>query len=297
MFEKILVCVDPYAAPKFDLIPCAVPLKRLGAKAAVLAYVIPDDTHGLEKVLVSQVEPEMARQKKILEATGFEVTIEMPSGYPAHVLNALAEKHDVSIILIGSHGQGLLESMILTASALGNVSAKLLNSASRPVLLSRITGPAEKSVRKECPLFNHVLFATDFSDAAEIALPYLETMIQAAKIPVTLLHVQQRSRSHPGRDQRLPELRNLDRNRLQRLKLWLEGLGAPEVKIELPQGDPGEEIVKQAKRHGCSLILMGTQGKGIAREILLGSVAHQVARHAGQPVLFIPAFAPPASNY
>jgi nucleotide-binding universal stress UspA family protein len=34
---------------------------------------------------------------------------------------------------------------------------------------------------------------------------------------------------------------------------------------------------------------MGTQGKGITREILLGSVAHQVAIHAGQPVLFIPA--------
>jgi nucleotide-binding universal stress UspA family protein len=76
---------------------------------------------------------------------------------------------------------------------------------------------------------------------------------------------------------------------LNRLRLWLERAGASEVDTELVQGgDAEDEIVNIAQSKECSLILMGTQGKGITREILLGSVAHQVARQAEQPVLFIP---------
>ena len=58
--------------------------------------------------------------------------------------------------------------------------------------------------------------------------------------------------------------------------------------VELVQENPGDEIVKMAKGKGCSLILMGTQGKGITRELMLGSVAHQVVRQAVQPVFLIP---------
>lgn len=54
------------------------------------------------------------------------------------------------------------------------------------------------------------------------------------------------------------------------------------------EGTAGDNIVDMARTRECSLILMGTRGKGITRELLLGSVAHQVARQAEQPVLFIP---------
>jgi nucleotide-binding universal stress UspA family protein len=80
-----------------------------------------------------------------------------------------------------------------------------------------------------------------------------------------------------------------DAARLQRLKLWLERSGVTEVGVELAYGRPGDEVVAMAKAKDCSLILMGTQGKGITQEFLLGSVAHQVVRHAEQPVLLIPA--------
>lgn len=288
MFKKILVCVDPYP-PDNNLISCAVSLKKLGAEEVILAHVIVDAPPGLDEMLINQARPELERQKKILEEVGFKTSIEIPAGIPAHALNDLAEKKDVSVIIISTHGRGLIESMILASSPLGNVSAKLLHITRRPLLLIPGTLPAMEAGLELPDLFSHILYPTDFSDTAEVAFAYLETVVRATNCPATLLHVQDRSRPVPHLGHRLKELQNLDGLRLQRLQGWLKGLGAPDVRIDLTQGSPGDEIVKRAKAGGCSLILMGTQGKSITREILLGSVAHHVARHATQPVLFIPA--------
>jgi nucleotide-binding universal stress UspA family protein len=289
MFRKILVCIDIFS-PDENLISCTASLKNLGAEEVVLAHVIyVANTPGLDGMLTAQARPEMDRWKKILEDAGLAVAIEMPLGLPDHALNDLAEANDVSLIVIGTHGRGLAESIVLGGVALGNVSAKLLHITRRPVLLVPSTIPGEEAAKECLDLFAHILFPTDFSDTAEIAFAYLETVVRSMKCPVTLLHVQDQVRPAPYLSHRLKELQDLDMVRLQRLKTWLKGLGASQVSIELAQGKPGDEVLEYAKAKDCSLILMGTQGKGITREILLGSVAHQVARHAGQPILFIPA--------
>ncbi|MDY0351366.1 MAG: universal stress protein [Desulfobulbaceae bacterium] len=286
MFRKILVCVDPaHANP--NLLSCAVSLKQVGAEEVVLAHVIVCESPGLEGMLRKQAWPELERRKRICEEAGFKAVVETPVGHPARALNDLAESRDVSVIITGTHGRGLFEAITLAGSPLGNVSAKLLHLTRRPVLLI----PPAMGPGPEAPdLFAHILFPTDFSDAAEVALAYLETVIRTIRCPVTLLHVLSGSKAipHPGRG--LAELQDLDRKRLQRLKAWLENMGATVMNMDLVQGAPGEEIARKAKERGCSLILMGTRGKGITREILLGSVARHVARHAVQPVLFIPAF-------
>ena len=288
MFRKILVCVDPYP-PDHKLISCAISLKKLGAEEVVLAHILVDAPPGLDGMLKSQARPEMERQKQILEEAGLKASITIKTGLPAQTLNDLAEKENVSVIIIGAQGRGLLESITLAGNPLGNVSAKLLHITRRPLLLIPGTLPAMESGREMSALFSHLLYPTDFSDTAEIAFAYLETMTRATQCPITLLHVQDRSRPAPHLGHRFKELQNLDERRLQRLQDWIKGLGAPDVRIDLAHGSPGEEIVARAKAGGCSLIIMGTQGKSLTREILLGSVAHHVARHAAQPVLFIPA--------
>lgn len=284
MFNSILVCVDPYP-PGDTLLSCVLALKSCGAKEVILAHIVEGITpHALEGMIVAQARPEMERQQKLLEEAGLAVTLAMPRGVPAQALHELAEGHDVSTIVIGTHGRGLPQTL-----ALGSVSAKLLQLTRRPVLLSRATLP-EKGGQEECRnLFAHILFATDFSDTAEVAFAYLETITNVTNCRVTLLHVHEQERRAPYLGHRLPALRDPDMARLQRLQLWLARSGTTEVGAELAHGSPGEEVVKMAKAKGCTLILMGTRGKGVTREILLGSVAHQVARHAEEPVLLIPA--------
>ena len=283
MFNKILVCVDPYP-PGDTLLSNVLSLKSCGASEVFLAYIFEADTPGLDNMLTTQARPELERQQGLLEESGLKVSIIIQRGVPAQALHDLADTHDVSLIVIGTHCRGIAETI-----ALGSISASLLHLTRRPVLFSHTTMTEKATVSANQDLFAHILFPTDFSDTAEVAFAYLETIVSAMNCQVTLLHVQDGARLTPSLGHRLPTLQDLDTTRLQRLQLWLERSGATKVGVEVIQGNPGDEVVKMAKTKGCSLILMGTQGKGITRELLLGSVAHEVVRHAAQPVLLIPA--------
>ena len=57
--------------------------------------------------------------------------------------------------------------------------------------------------------------------------------------------------------------------------------------ILIKAGAPAETIVQTAKERNCDLIVMGTHGQGIIREILIGSTAKWVVRHSVKPVLTI----------
>jgi nucleotide-binding universal stress UspA family protein len=286
MFNKILLATD--LSPASDiLIQCAGEMKGLGLEEVTLAHIIyVAHTPGLEGGLAKEARPYLEHQKEVLEKQGIKVIVEMPLGIPAQTLHDLAEKHDVAAIVVGSHGWGVTASM-----ALGSVSSRLLQITQRPVLLAhtKLIEDKEECLRKCRNIFAHVIYPTDFSDTAERAFACLETVVSALKCAVTLMRVREHARALPHLAHRLEELRYLDSTRLERMKVRLESLGAAHVTIELPAGTAGKEIIKMAKAKDCSLILMGTSGKGLVREIVLGSVAHHVAHHAEQPVLFVPA--------
>ena len=57
--------------------------------------------------------------------------------------------------------------------------------------------------------------------------------------------------------------------------------------ILVTRGNPAEEILKQAEKRNCDLIVMGTQGHGILEDALLGSTARRVIRRSKKPVLVV----------
>lgn len=61
-----------------------------------------------------------------------------------------------------------------------------------------------------------------------------------------------------------------------------------QVKLEVIEGYPVDEILKKAKSHDCDIIVMGTHGKGFMSHTLLGSVAERVLRRAHKPVIIVP---------
>ncbi|HBG07105.1 MAG: universal stress protein [Geobacteraceae bacterium GWC2_58_44] len=282
MFRKMLVCTDLTPASE-ALVDCVAVLKSVGTEEVILTHVIHvANTPGLEDILIRDARPVLERQKNRLEERGIRVVLEMPFGLPAQTLDETAEQHDVCAVLIGSHGKGIIQ-----AATLGSVSAQLLQQTRRPLLLARMELLTEGKSEAVCRnMFDRVLFPTDFSETAERALDYLGKIALETGCPVTLMHVI------PAKDADADAARRREEDAgylLEAKKRRLETLGAAEVAIDLVHGEAAEEIIGRTKAENFSLVIMGSQGKGFLKEILLGSTANEVARNSGAPLLFIPA--------
>jgi nucleotide-binding universal stress UspA family protein len=282
MFRKILVCSD--TSPASDLLTqCAGELKTIGMEEVVLAHVLQAvHSEGLDQLLAEEAGPILDKQKEGLEQQGIKVITEMPVGRePARTLNDLAEKHDVSAIFIGSHGKG-----ILRAATLGSVCNGLLHDARRPVLLARVALLEGEKCCLVCrKMFTKALFPTDFSETAEHALNYLGKIAAETKCHVSVMHVLEEK---PADTETAKRMEADCRFLIESKKRRLESLGASEVSADLIFGEPAKEILARAKEGDFSIIVMGSKGKGLVKEVFLGSVSNEVARHAGIPVLLIP---------
>lgn len=59
------------------------------------------------------------------------------------------------------------------------------------------------------------------------------------------------------------------------------------VTVDLRVGTCWKEILDSAKDNGASMIIVGSHGKSIAREIVLGSVTSELIEHANIPILIL----------
>ena len=60
-----------------------------------------------------------------------------------------------------------------------------------------------------------------------------------------------------------------------------------DVIVEIPEGSPGEAILRVVDVHQPDLIVMGSRGHGEVASLLLGSVSHRVVAGAHVPVLIV----------
>lgn len=58
--------------------------------------------------------------------------------------------------------------------------------------------------------------------------------------------------------------------------------------IHVVHGDPATEILNKTEEFNCDVIIMGTHGKGMIKQTLLGSVSERVLRRSRKPVYVIP---------
>lgn len=288
MLSRIVVATDGSEASD-RMVACLEGLRRVGSRTAVLTHAF-NVRHvgGLYESLKAAMAPRLERQRAILSAAGFEVTVETPLGIPFDEINRIAEQSDASLIVVASLGDSLIGEMLL-----GSTAHALLQHAERPVLLIRLEITDADEQGRRCrvvcsSLFGHILFPTDFSDTAERAFLFLEHIAREVAPAISLLHVQERSRIVPHLSHRLDEFNRIDQDRLDRMREHLQGLAACQVSTEVAYGVPTEIILERARASGPTLVVMGSQGRGLFHEVLLGSVANHLARLAPLPVLFVP---------
>jgi len=136
-----------------------------------------------------------------------------------------------------------------------------------------------------------VLIAVDFSAQSRFTVELARELAPAAEI--VLLHVfdvpfETRLR-HAGIDEeKVRHLRIAAKQAaLERMDdlIARAGLGGVELRRVLHHDLPGTGIVDQARELECDLVAVGRQDKGLAEEILVGSVARHVLGFADTDVL------------
>jgi nucleotide-binding universal stress UspA family protein len=286
MFTTALVATD--LSPASDrVIGCLHGLRPLGTEQIILTHAL--GLRHLDEMrhqLAPLAEPKLRQQQQALEGQGFRVETLIVPGIPSWEINRVAKEKQVSMIVIGSHGATLAREVLL-----GSVALEVVHRAEVPVFVAqlKINEEAEHHCEMICGDFrDHVLLPTDFSDTAERAFGYVEQIVRSGAKRVTLLHVQDKGRIYGDLQNKLDEFNRIDGERLQRMKHRLKALGAADVAMEIRYGFPKQEIAELAEQGDFTLIVLGTQGRGYFGELVVGSVAHHVARRTVVPALLVP---------
>jgi nucleotide-binding universal stress UspA family protein len=194
-------------------------------------------------------------------------------------LNLLEDLKHVDLIVVGTSGEaGLVK------AAIGSTAERIFRSSTTPVLTvgphCRCTGKGEAAVRT-------VLYSTDFSPGADIALPYAVSLAKKNEAELVLLHVKDDKDVPFSFDRAMVSEEPLERLRglvpedgdLHRGPTCFVGFGKPDA-----------VILDEANRRNADLIVMGARGTGALTSIVShfgGGTAYRVAASARCPVLTI----------
>lgn len=141
----------------------------------------------------------------------------------------------------------------------------------------------------------HILVATDLSEAALVCCPPIGGLARALGARMTILHVIGGHEAIPHGAPLAPaleepttveEMAAAQAELQKRLPAYGEGLELSPVVIA--GGDTADEIVAYAEKHGADLIAMATHGRTGFRHMVLGSVTEDVVRKSKIPVMVLP---------
>lgn len=288
MFSRVVIATDLSEASDQIVVNLAG-LTPLGIREIILAHamdIAPQSISGpgcdynetLRGDLSRRVQARLAKLRDTVEAQGFQASARIVYGSPSSAVEALVRQVNASLVIVGSRGASLAKNIVL-----GNSAMNILHRSHVPVLLKRLVKnePVQEAhYRLICRDFgDHLLYATDFSAAADNAFPFLQQIVSYCGSAVTLLHVGEEGESSSGETAAV---------RLAKMKTVLENTGAREVKVSITHGRAANEITRAAEATEITLAILGARGNRSAEESLLGSTSQEVARRARVPVLMIP---------
>ena len=144
----------------------------------------------------------------------------------------------------------------------------------------RILVPVDGSLASSCAVAHAIDLAAKSHEAEIHLLSVQPAIVEPETAPLMSSHVVRTWRAAAGghllRDARLL----LDANRVS-------------FESHVAFGQPAEEIVRYARAHRCASIVMGSRGRSVFADLVLGSVAARVVRLAAVPVTLVKHVAAP----
>jgi len=256
---------------------CLECLERYGITEIHLVHVTsPNVTTGMPgSDFGKRARKGLERQRELLEAEGFDVETHVMRGTPHRRINGLAEQVNADLMIVGSRGKSPLRERFI-----GGTARNVARTAVRPLLVQRIVEDEDGHEVANEHLFQRVLYATDFSENAELAFDQFRNLKRATQ-EATLLHVA------PPERRSDPELVEDAEERLAELADRLHGMGI-ETRTMVREGEAVGEILAAEAEVDPTTILMGARGQSRLRRLLLGSTSEDVTARAHSNVLLVP---------
>lgn len=248
---------------------------RGGSVTAVLTWQMPYDGSGIVPT-ADLIDGFAGHQQSLLDEVVDRVDtkdlgeqierVVVASGNPGHVLVEHAAEAD--LLVVGTRGQGGFLGLLL-----GSVAEYCLHNASCPLALVP-TAPLPSS--------NETVVGVDGSPLSIEALRWAIERADASGGPVTALY------SWNWLDQ--PEGSTFDTNfgdadalaHLQKV-IADAGLTGHSVRLETINDLPSRALIERSRNSG--LVVVGSRRQSLARMVLAGSVARQLAHHAAVPAV------------
>jgi nucleotide-binding universal stress UspA family protein len=142
-------------------------------------------------------------------------------------------------------------------------------------------------------MFKSIIWATDGSETAETALPYVRELASENHAKLTLLHCDEllvgRSAGH---DQFIGDeyVRDLVRRRVRELRD--EGIDATARFTSGIGCDAAQQVSEAVDELGADLVVIGTRGRNPLGQLFLGSVTQRLLELGPCPVFVVPTMTP-----
>lgn len=199
-------------------------------------------------------------------------TTDVVQGMPYDAIVDYAERKDVDLVAMGTHGRDGLKRYVV-----GSVAERVVNTAPMPVLTVRAID--------DLPVYPYesVLVPTDGSEHATTALRTGAAVAKRHDATLHLLAVLEDGLlgSVGGGSDRERQARDL----IEDAKSMATDTGVDNVVTAVESGSVPTEITSYTEAAEVDLVVMGTHGRTGLDERLLGSITERVLRTASAPVL------------
>jgi len=293
-FKKVLFSTK-FRELAFNSLESILELKKAGLKEIVLSYVIPRDDVAFvpyggymkdeEERLREQAKIRFEDWQEAISEKGIESKVRIEVGDPIPKILRIAEEEKVDLIIAGRKKRTVLGKVYV-----GSHTLELVRRSAIPVLVSkymvRFEWEGDLITKVNDYPFNTPLLATDWSESSEKALELVSSFKELAdKVMVTHIIGVKISK---GLDK--SELNRIKKESKERLEKYCDRLKKDGINAEphLFSGRNAHEIIRVAREHKASMIVMGTTGKDRFKELWQGSVSHRVTELSELPILLVP---------
>ena len=284
--QKILIATDfsPHAERAMQH---GVALARLFeadlellTSSSISALVLGHDAFALPDGYVAEMERHARQQLEELAEPlveeGLSVACTVAAESPADAICQRAHACGADLVVLGTHGR-----RGLSRALLGSIAARTLRLAPCTVLTAHAESPEPGPIRK-------ILVATDFSDDADAALAWAQSLASRSGAALTLLHSvtppfgigeEETYADDAGTRKRLAQAR-------ERL-VEIAGTLDCETEIRVERRHPDTDVLEEAENGGADWIVVGTRGRRGLPHVLFGSTAERIVRRSRLPVVSV----------